>query len=1009
VTRGTALRTALAALMACSALGLTSAFEASAPVDIEVTIHEGTNMAAALSPDRRTIAMDALGRIWTLPAGGGEATALTDAEGDARQPHWSPDGARIVFQAYWAGTYDVWVVASDGSGLRQITSGPFDDREPYWSPDGNRVVFSSDRAGTYDIWEVTVGSGAVRQLTDGSGNEYAPAYAPSGGSVAYVVDGPGVGVWVRSSTGEHQLVIDAQDRQGTTLFAPSWSEDGRQISYNAQSYGSSELFVAPASPSQGMGHRVSSANEDVFPFRASWTGGRLLYTADGKLRARSAEGGSASDIEFSATVTLDRPSYRKALRDFDDTGIHAVRGIVAPSVSPEGERVAFSALGDLWVMPIGDDPVRLTDDSFVEVHPMWSPDGSRLAYASDRSGSLQIWIHDVASGDLQQLTQNGGDRPVWSPSGTEIAFSARGERGGGAINVISVATGRERTLRGGLNNPGRASWSPDGLYIGVSALEPYSSRFREGVNRALLIPVPRIAAEDSDDEAPAQQVNERWLDFLPHASVGSRSTDGPLFSPDGQMIAYASAGVLWVVPVARDGEAIGPPVRLNNELTADPTWAGDSRSIVYLTTGTLRRVWLEDGRIEDIPVPLTWRRELLSDRVVVHAGALFDGVSDELRRNVDIVIDGNRIVRVDAHDADLHRGRVVDASDGVVSPGLIEMHTHGGLSSGEQLGRLWLSYGVTTIRTPAADAYQVSEARESIAIGRRLGPRVFGTGSPVDGSRIYYDGGGGLASSAQVELVLEQAGAMPYDVVKTYVRLSDAMQRRVIREAHAMGIPVTSHELYPAVANGADGVEHVQGTSRRGYSTKVSSLSRSYQDVVELLARSGMTITPTVGIYGSFGVLVADDATLLDDPRIPVFFGDSINRGRARGDLDTQRRMVSDMASLGRRVVVAGGVVVMGTDSPIIPQGLSLIAEMEAMVRYGGMSAGDVMRATTSVSAEALGYETEFGRVRPGMLADLVVFAGDPLSDIRNVRDVRVVVKDGRVYDLETLLEGPAG
>ena len=140
MTRGTALRTALAALMACSALGLTSAFEASAPVDIEVTIHEGTNMAAALSPDRRTIAMDALGRIWALPAGGGEATALTDAEGDARQPHWSPDGARIVFQAYWAGTYDVWVVASDGSGLRQITSGPFDDRAPYWSPDGNRVV-----------------------------------------------------------------------------------------------------------------------------------------------------------------------------------------------------------------------------------------------------------------------------------------------------------------------------------------------------------------------------------------------------------------------------------------------------------------------------------------------------------------------------------------------------------------------------------------------------------------------------------------------------------------------------------------------------------------------------------------------------------------------------------------------------------------------------------------------------------------------------------------------------
>jgi len=117
--------------------------------------------------------------------------------------------------------------------------------------------------------------------------------------------------------------------------------------------------------------------------------------------------------------------------------------------------------------------------------------------------------------------------------------------------------------------------------------------------------------------------------------------------------------------------------------------------------------------------------------------------------------------------------------------------------------------------------------------------------------------------------------------------------------------------------------------------------------------------------------------------------------------------MVSDMASLARRVVEQGGVVVCGTDSPIIPQGRSLIAEMQALVEYGGMRPIDVMRATTSIAAEALGYGAELGSVRPGMLADLIVLGGDPLTDIRAVRDVRTVIRDGRVYSLDELLERP--
>lgn len=1008
MTVRTYTRACVAALSAFSLLGLTPGAETPGEAGFEVTIREGTNMAAALSPDGGTLALDALGRIWTLQAGGGAATALTDPFGDARQPTWSPDGRQIAFQAYWGGDYDIWVVDADGSDLARLTSGPFDDREPHWSPDGTRVAFASDRAGSYDIWEVTVSGRNVRQLTDDADNEYAPAYGPAG-RVVYVTDGSEAGVWVLSGSDAPLRIVDLGDTDG---FGPSWSPDGARIAYSSQTYGSSTLHVVSASGGAGVGSSVSEPNEDVFPFRASWRAdGRLLYTADGKVRTRPAMGGTASDVPFSATVTLERPAYRKTLRSFAASGPMPVRGILSPSVSPDGTRVAFTALGDLWLMPIGGEPERVTDDPWVEVDPAWSPDGRSLAFGTDRGGDVDVWVHDVETGRARPLTEGGGSGPVWSPDGSEIAYTGGvGPQAG--LRVVSVETGLTRTVRSGLNNPGRPTWSPDGTQIGVSALSPYSSRYREGVNKALLIRVPRTAAQEDSDAAPddafasARQASERWLDFLPNQSVGTRSTDGPLWSPDGDWLAYASNGVLWVIPVTHSGDPLGPPRRLNNETTSDLSWVGDSESIVYLTTDRLRRVWLGSGLIEDIPIPLTWRRTVPEGRTVIHAGGLFDGVSAQLTRNVDVVVEGNRITRVGPHDETMHTGRVVDASDGVLSPGLIEMHTHGGLGEGEAIGRNWLSYGVTTIRRVSADPYDMTEAKESVESGRRVGPRIFATGNSMDGSRIYYGGGASMGAIGQVELEMQRAAALEYDLIKTYVRLPDAVQRRVIDEAHALGMSVTSHELYPGVAYGADGVEHVRGTSRRGYSTKVSELSRSYQDVVELLARSGMAITPTVGLYGGFGLLAGDDPSLLEDARLEAFRA-STGRGRRGGDTETVRRMVSDMGSLARRVVEQGGTVVVGTDFG--PPGLSLIAEMEVLTRYGGMDAVDVMRATTSIPAAEMGYGDDLGVVRPGMLADLVVFGGNPLEDISAVRDVRFVVANGQVNSMAELLVRPGG
>ena len=103
-------------------------------------------------------------------------------------PAWSPDGRRIVFQAYRSSTWNIWTVAADGTALRQETSGPFDDREPHWSPDGGRIAFSSDRSGNYDVWTLTLPPASCDSSTTNTANDFMPAWSPDGREIAFVSD-----------------------------------------------------------------------------------------------------------------------------------------------------------------------------------------------------------------------------------------------------------------------------------------------------------------------------------------------------------------------------------------------------------------------------------------------------------------------------------------------------------------------------------------------------------------------------------------------------------------------------------------------------------------------------------------------------------------------------------------------------------------------------------------------------------------------------------------------------
>ena len=958
-----------------------------APIEVGpqyVTIVEGTNIAVTAAPDGKAIAFDLFGVMWSVPVEGGAATRLTDDLTDGAQPDWSPDSKTLAFQSYRDGNFHIWTVGADGAGLKQLTKGPYDCREPRWSPDGKTIAFSSDTTGPYAIHVLEVATGAIKLWAQSKGQACEPCWSPDGTRIAFAVDRARIEVVdaAGKSVTAATLAVSADRMNPTELHSPSFTPDGSDIVYHVLANGVSELRGSKGALVKG---------EDIFPFRPTWLpGGDLIYAADGKIKRRGA--GGAKAIEFSLAVPVRKPSYAKKQRDYDTTKARPVVGIGSPALSPDGEQVAFRALNDLWIMPLGGKPTALIKDGFWKCDPAWSPDGKLLAYSTDRAGSLDIWVRDLATGADRQVTKHAGAAlsAAWSKDGKQIAFLDQT----GSLHTVDVATGAIKQRFGAIWEPGKPTWSLDGRTIALAAFKPYNARFREGLSEIMTVDVATGAAT--------------YQPHAPNKSLGTRGDDGPVWSPDGKAIAYVFASRLWTVEVDAKGQFTSAPKALTDEVTDAPTWSGDSSQLLYLSGGKLKLIAAAGGSAKTIPVPLTWANAKPKGRTVIRAGKLWDGLGPDLKRDVDIVVDGNRIAAILPAGQGPADAKLIDAKDATVIPGLVEIHAHRqmqGYGYGDREGRLWLALGVTTTRSPGSPAYHMVEDRESLDAGARVGPRYFSTGEAIDGSRIYYNFMRPVTEPGQMQLELDRAEALSYDLLKSYVRLPLAASREITQWAHARGMHVTSHYHYPAVSFGLDGMEHIGATSRFGYSRTTSPLGTSYQDVTALFVHSGARRTPTLF---SSSAMYGTDRSLVDDPRIkalypPWEYARLVERAEqaAAGDPSVALSSLAQNVQHLRDILRSGGRVVTGTDSPIDFNGVSLHMNLRAMVKYG-LTPYEALTTATRFSGEFL--DQPFGTLTVGALADLVVTEGNPLVRIEDAAAVRHVMKGGEVFDIATLI-----
>lgn len=393
---------------------------------VPFTSFPGEEFDPDISPDGQQVAF-----VWD--GGDGEnfdiyiKQAGTDAplritQGPAREgsPAWSPEGSHLAFVRQEDGTHRVIITPAVGNGEREVANfGPREVQGLVWSPDGSTLAMAAQEAPyeAYNIVLLSVESLEKRRLTQPPSyyhGDLDPAFSPDGKHLAFmrsVVDRVQDLYIVPVEGGQPQRLT--YDRAAVTGL--DWTANGRSIVFASDRDGTSKLW------------RVAEAGGEPTWIATVGGGGELQQPSI----AREGERMMVTERSFDTNIWhLRRTSGYGGLSSH--RLIFSTRWDSNPDISPDGERIAFaskrSGSFEIWTsLRDGTEPVQLTNfgGPFTSM-PRWSPDSSRIAFVSQEDESASIYIVDAAGGEARRLSKGTFNdvAPSWSRDGRWVYFGS---------------------------------------------------------------------------------------------------------------------------------------------------------------------------------------------------------------------------------------------------------------------------------------------------------------------------------------------------------------------------------------------------------------------------------------------------------------------------------------------------------------------------------------------------------------------------------------------------------
>ena len=464
------------------------------------------------------------GDLWTVPIQGGEARRLTSHIGYEMLAHYSPDGKTIAFTGEYDGNREVYSIPAGGGEPVRLTYTATNGRDDLgdrmgpnnmvlaWSPDGKKIVFRNRTGDGFEglLWTIGPEGGMPRQIPLPEGGWC--SYSPDGSQLAYnrvmrefrtwkyYRGGMADDIWIYNP--KQGKVTNITNNDAQDIF-PMWV--GEEIYFASDRDMTMNLFVY--NTRTGATEKVTNFREYDVKFPS--TDGKTIVFENGgwlyRLNPATKEYNKIP-VTLAAEGVYGRTEYR-TLKAAD---------ITAVSAAPDGSRVAVTARGEVFDVPVGKGVTRnLTRSSNSNDRgAVWSPDGKWIAWISDATGETELCLYDVKAGETRQLT-DGSDTYIrtlqWAPDSKHIYYTDRKNR----FVEVSPADGKRRTVME----------CPEAEFRGVdiSPDSQWLAYTRPAANEMGIVYLRNIA---SGKEYP---VTERWY-----------NSGSPAFSADGKYLIFTS-------------------------------------------------------------------------------------------------------------------------------------------------------------------------------------------------------------------------------------------------------------------------------------------------------------------------------------------------------------------------------------------------------------------------------------------------------------------------------------